>query len=79
MQSDPVYLDQQNEYWDFFFNRIIFTIIDEFNNIDGFSGRTLSKNENDKYLKSKSNEFFTKDSLFYKLHNVINNESEKNY
>ena len=79
LQSDLVYLDQQNEYRDFFFNRIIFSISDEFNNIVGFSGRTLSKNENVKYLNSKSNEFFKKDSLFYNMHNVINNELEKIY
>lgn len=53
--------------------------MDEYNNIVGFSGRSIIQNENVKYLNSKSNEFFKKDNLFYNMQNVINNEFEKIY
>ncbi|MGL4617185.1 MAG: DNA primase [Mycoplasmoidaceae bacterium] len=79
IQNGLIFLNSQNEYKDFFINRIIFPIMDEYSNIVGFSGRTLSENESVKYLNSKTNEFFKKDSLFYNMQNVIKNEFEKIY
>ncbi|MGL5591650.1 MAG: DNA primase [Mycoplasmoidaceae bacterium] len=79
IENGIIYLDSQNEYKDFFLNRIIFPIMDEYNNIVGFSGRSLSEKESVKYLNSKTNEFFKKDSLFYNMQNVIKNEFEKIY
>ncbi|MGL5640302.1 MAG: DNA primase [Mycoplasmoidaceae bacterium] len=79
IDNGVIYLDSQNEYKDFFVNRIIFPIMDEYSNIVGFSGRSISEKESVKYLNSKTNEFFKKDSLFYNMQNVIKNEFEKIY
>ncbi len=62
--------------YDAFENRIIFPIIDEDNNVVGFSGRKyLSDDENDenipKYSNSKESEIFKKSNIFYNINNAL--------
>ena len=62
--------------YDAFENRIIFPIIDEDNNVVGFSGRKyLSDDEKDesipKYSNSKESEIFKKSNIFYNINNAL--------
>ncbi|MGL4769185.1 MAG: hypothetical protein ACRCW6_03095 [Mycoplasmoidaceae bacterium] len=49
MESNLINLDKNNEYYDFFRNRIMFPIKNSNGNIVGFSGRAMSQKE----LKAK--------------------------
>ena len=60
-----------NTYYDYFKNRIIFPIFNE-KWIIGFIGRTLEKNEYNKYLNSKNSIIFNKKNILYNLWNVKN-------
>ncbi len=62
--------------YDAFENRIIFPILDENNNVVGFSGRKyLSEDEeNDeipKYSNSKESDMFKKSNIFYNINNAL--------
>ena len=66
------------KYYDTFQNRITFPIIDENNNIVGFSGRKyLSDEMKDdrlpKYSNSKENTIFKKSGTFYNINNALPN------
>jgi DNA primase len=56
----------QNEYYDFFRNRLIFPIKDNRSNIIAFGGRALD-NSNIKYINSSENKFFKKGYNLYNL------------
>lgn len=56
-----------NQYFDFFRNRIIFPIFDLENNTIGFGGRSIDDNEKPKYLNSPDTSFFHKGSILYGL------------
>jgi DNA primase len=55
-----------NEYYDFFRNRLIFPIRDNRSNIIAFGGRTLD-NSNIKYINSSENKLFKKGYNLYNL------------
>ena len=65
-----------NEYmYDSFQNRIIFPIIDENNNVVGFSGRKyllkdLKNEELSKYYNTKDTKIFNKGNIFYNINNA---------
>ena len=66
------------KYYDTFQNRIIFPIIDENNNVIGFSGRKYLKSdlEDDflpKYSNSKESVIFRKNLIFYNINNALIN------
>ena len=57
---------KQNEYYDFFRNRLIFPIKDNKSNIIAFGGRALD-NSNIKYINSSENKLFKKGYNLYNL------------
>lgn len=66
-----------NKIYDTFQNRIIFPIIDEDNNIVGFSGRKylesdLENKSLSKYVNSRETEIFIKSKIFYNINNALN-------
>ena len=70
--------DINGKLYDTFQNRIIFPIIDENNNIIGFSGRKYLKDDEadkmlPKYSNSKENLLFKKSGLFYNINNALIN------
>lgn len=67
-----------NKIYDTFQNRIIFPIIDEENNIVGFSGRKylpndIENNQLAKYVNSKETNIFIKSRIFYNINNALIN------
>ena len=70
--------DINGKIYDTFQNRIIFPIIDEENNVIGFSGRIYLSNdlkdkELNKYSNSKENIIFRKSGTFYNINNALIN------
>ena len=62
--------------YDTYEDRIIFPIIDENNNVIGFSGRKYlkdddSKEEIPKYVNSKESDIFKKNSILYNINNAL--------
>lgn len=64
-----VSMNDDNQYFDFFWNRIIIPIKDEYGNIVGFSGRTLNPNEKIKYINTKTTEVFKKENILFNFYN----------
>ena len=67
-----------NKIYDTFQNRIMFPIIDEDNNIVGFSGRKYLANDLDnkqlsKYVNSRETDIFIKSKIFYNINNALLN------
>ena len=67
-----------NKIYDTFQNRIMFPIIDEDNNIVGFSGRKYLANDLDnkqlsKYVNSREKDIFIKSKIFYNINNALPN------
>ncbi|WP_412032001.1 DNA primase [Malacoplasma muris] len=62
-------LNDNNEYSDFFWNRIIIPIFDEHNNVIGFSGRALNNDEKIKYINTKTTEIFKKENVLFNFNN----------
>lgn len=67
-----------NKIYDTFQNRIMFPIIDEDNNIVGFSGRKYLVNDLDnkqlsKYVNSRETDIFIKSKIFYNINNALPN------
>jgi len=78
LESNVVKLDQNNKIRDFFYNRLMFPIANEFGKIVGFGGRVLD-NSNPKYINSPESDFFKKRNILYNLYNVKQNiRSKKN-
>lgn len=67
---------ENNQYFDFFRNRIIFPIFDLENNTIGFGGRAIDAQEKPKYLNSPDTSFFHKGSILYGL-NFARKEIQK--
>ena len=70
--------ESNGRLYDTFQNRIIFPIIDEDNNVVGFSGRKYLKADLEdkmlpKYSNSKENFLFKKSGLFYNINNALQN------
>ena len=67
-----------NKIYDTFQNRIMFPIIDEDNNVVGFSGRKYLSNDLDnkqlsKYVNSRETDIFIKSKIFYNINNALPN------
>lgn len=67
-----------NKIYDTFQNRIMFPIIDEDNNVVGFSGRKYLVNDLDnkqlsKYVNSRETDIFIKSKIFYNINNALPN------
>ncbi len=72
LKSNVVKIDNNNKIRDFFFNRLIFPISNEYNKIIGFGGRVLD-NSNPKYINSPDSNIFKKRETLYNL-----NQAKKN-
>jgi len=78
LESNVVKLDKNNKIRDFFYNRLMFPIANEYGKIVGFGGRVLD-NSNPKYINSPESEFFKKRNILYNLYNAKQNiRSKKN-
>ncbi len=69
LESNVVKLDKNNKIRDFFYNRLIFPITNEYGKIVGFGGRVLD-NSNPKYINSPESDFFKKRNILYNLFNA---------
>ncbi len=78
LESNVAKLDKNNKIRDFFYQRLMFPIFNEFGKIVGFGGRVLD-NSNPKYINSPESDFFKKRNILYNLHNIKQNvRSKKN-
>lgn len=55
----------------FFYNRIMFPIFNEFNELVAFSGRTLNPQDDIKYLNTTNTRIFNKGQILFNLNQVI--------
>lgn len=62
--------EYENKYYDFFKNRIIFPIYNEFNEVVAFSGRTFEDNNEPKYINSAESLIFKKNNVLFNLNNA---------
>ncbi len=69
LESNVVKLDKSDKIRDFFYNRLIFPITNEYGKIVGFGGRVLD-NSNPKYINSPESDFFKKRNILYNLFNA---------
>lgn len=69
LKSGLVYKKDNGAYFDKFFNRLMFPIIDVYGNIIGFGGRILGDGQ-PKYLNSPETEIFNKSRNLYNLNNA---------
>ena len=69
LESNVVKLDKNNKIRDFFYNRLMFPIANEYGKIIGFGGRVLD-NSNPKYINSPESDFFKKRNILYNLYNA---------
>ncbi|MCV3728593.1 DNA primase [Ureaplasma miroungigenitalium] len=69
-------LDEQAEYRDYFFDRIIFPITDVKNNVIGFSGRALDNKQTSKYMNTRESKVFFKKQTLYNLYLAQQNLGE---
>ncbi|MEG0879293.1 MAG: DNA primase [Malacoplasma sp.] len=79
INSNLVGLDSNNEYVDFFVNRIIIPIRNNYGKVIGFSGRTIDKQNNVKYLNSKSSSFFKKEETLFNFDNFDKTKFDEIY
>ncbi len=70
-KSGLCYKRDNSGYYDKFFNRLMFPIIDIYGNIIGFGGRILGDGQ-PKYLNSPETEIFNKSRNLYNLNNAKN-------
>ncbi len=69
IESNVVKLDKNDKIRDFFYNRLMFPITNEYGKIVGFGGRVLD-NSNPKYINSPESDFFKKRNILYNLFNA---------
>lgn len=67
LNAGLVSLTDKNEFIDFFHDRLIIPIKNEFGNIAGFSGRTINQNEKIKYINTKTTTVFQKENILFNL------------
>ena len=78
IESTLYKLNEQNKMVNYFFDRVIFPVIDINRHIIGFQSRVLDPNQKEfKYLNSKSTMIFKKDSILFGYNFAFN--SELNY
>jgi DNA primase len=70
--------EKDGKYYEFFYNRIMFPIINN-GTIIGFSGRTLKKDDEIKYLNTKATKLFNKSETLYVLDAAKKTIHEKNF
>lgn len=77
IESKLFKLNDNNAMINFFFNRVIFPVVDIYKHIIGFQSRVLDKNQKEfKYLNSKTTEIFQKDSILYAFNFAINSKED---
>ncbi len=69
LESNIVKKDKNNKIRDFFFNRLMFPISNEYGKIVGFGGRVLD-DSNPKYINSPESNFFKKRNILFNLYNA---------
>lgn len=79
LKFELINLNDNDDYQDFFCNRIIFPIKNEWNKVVAFSGRSLNKTSTTKYLNSRTSKYFKKDSILYNMENIWNKSFKKLY
>ena len=63
---------KENDYYDMFFNRIMFPIIDEAGHVLGFSGRVFDDDTSGgKYVNTQETVIYKKGEMLYNLNNAI--------
>lgn len=63
---------KENDYYDMFFNRIMFPIIDEAGHVLGFSGRVFDGDASGgKYVNTQETVIYKKGEMLYNLNNAI--------
>lgn len=67
----------ENNYFDTFRRRIMFPIWDSSGNIVGFSGRTVGKTDQAKYVNSSESSLFKKGDILYNFHKAMNSIKNK--
>ena len=74
MGSNLLFKSEDNNEWvDFFRNRITIAILDENSNIVGFAGRSVNDSQKSKYINSKDSEVFNKSQILYGLDRASEN------
>lgn len=79
LKAGLVSLNENNNFVDFFNNRLIIPIKDEHGNVAGFSGRTLNKNEKIKYINTKTTKVFKKDNILFNFFAFNKSDVEEIY
>jgi DNA primase catalytic core len=64
IQSASLATESDKGIFDFFNGRVIFPIYNEYNQLAGFSGRTIQPDGKPKYLNTRETELFVKSKLF---------------
>jgi len=59
--------DSDGSYYDFFRNRLMFPITNEFGKFVGFSARTLNSKDKNKYINSPDTVIFKKSNILYNI------------
>lgn len=69
---DDVDLDKWMIGFDKYSNRIVFPLLDRYNNVIGFNKRVIDKNYKggDKYINSAASKIFNKSNYLYGIHNL---------
>ena len=75
LENGLINLTNNGEHIDFFQNRIIFAISNQYDQIVGFSGRTIN-NDSPKYLNSPQNLIFNKSEILYNFNNFLKSSSQ---
>lgn len=73
-----VKINDNNEAYDVFKNRIMFPIENGNGQVVGFSGRIYEKSNQAKYINSTDNAIFHKGQILYNFHNASNHIRENN-
>lgn len=76
LESGLVTKRDNGQFYDKFFNRLMFPIIDVYGNIIGFGGRELGEGM-PKYLNSPETPIFSKSNNLYNLNNAKNSKSRE--
>lgn len=64
---------------DVFYNRLMFPIHDQFNNVIAFTARTIDANNNVKYINTSETEIYTKGDHIYNLNRIKSNRKTVDY
>lgn len=79
LEYSLISLNDDNEYNDFFYNRLMIPIKDKYGNIIAFSGREIDSKKSVKYLNSKSSIFFKKSEVLFNIDKCLDNKTNTLY